>query len=300
MKVLIGVAAALLLASGCATAVTEPDMIALHYKGGILAEKEFVDCLDPSGRSGWDPGDSYYGYPTRQVSYDATGGETAEASPFKVVSDDGAELFVPVTVTFSLKSDCETLRKMHETVGSRYGAYFDANGKTSDGNQGWANMLNFVIGKPLDSTLDRVAQEYPWRDIWNSPEVKAEMEKAVNESIDDLVARQAGGEFFQNFSVLVQKPDPVEAGLKKAIADEQTKVAQARASEAQAKADEARALAQKAVAEAEAANKRSIIEGFMLDGISPAQAMDAYLRSLMIDKGLNPEQPTYLVNSTKP
>lgn len=299
MKKIVGGLVPALLLTGCATVSTEPDMIALHYKGGILSEKEFVNCLAPSKRSGFDPGDAYYGYPLRQVSYDATGGKDAEAEPFKVVSKDGAELHVPVTVTFNLKSDCDTLRKMHETIGSRYNAYFEASGKTSDSNKGWVAMLNYVIGKPMDATLDRVAQEHNWRDLWNNPAVKAQLEQEVNENIDDLVTRQADGEFFESFSILIQKPDPVEEGLKNAIATEQTRVAEARAAEAQAMADKARAEAQEAVAKAEAANQRAAIEGFMLQGMSPEEAMRAYLESLMIEKGLNPRQPTYLVNSTK-
>lgn len=299
-KVALGAAVAglALTASGCATASTGPDMVAVHYQGGAVSAKKFIDCLDPSRRSGFDPGDSYYGYPTRQVSYDATGGDAAEATPFKVVSDDNAELTVPVTVTFKLKTDCETLRKMHETIGSRYAAYYNPNGSTSDDNAGWKRMLNFVIGKPLDTTLDRVAQQYRWRDIWNNPKVKNEMEQAVNESLDDLVARQAGGDFFEDFSVLVQTPDPVDDNLKKAIADEQASVARANSQEAQARADKAAAEAQEAVARAKAANNRAEIEGFMLRGMSPKDAMEAYLRFQMIEQGLNPLQPTYKVSST--
>jgi hypothetical protein len=291
-KNLLMLIASVMLLSSCATASTGADMIALHYKGGATQAKKFENCLPPSSRSGFDPGDAYYGYPVRQVSYDATGSESSESEQFKVVSNDGAELYVPVTVTFNLITDCETLRKMHETIGSRYSAYYDASGSTSDSNEGWVDMLNFVIGKPLDATLDRVAQQYNWRDIWNDPKVKAEMERAVNDSIDDLVNRQAGGEFFTNFSVLVQKPDPVNNGLKNAIAQEQTKVAQAKAQELQARADKARAEAQEAVAKAEAANKRAAIEGFKLQGMSADEAMEAYLKSQAIAKGINPWQPS--------
>lgn len=292
-KYLVIVGAIALTLTGCATASTGPDMIALHYKGGQMSAKKFVDCLAPSSRSGFDPGDTYVAYPTRQVSYDATGSEGSESEPFKVVSDDNAELYVPATVTFNVIADCDTLRKMHETIGARYSAGFDPNGSTADAPGGWVRMLDFVIGKPLDATLDRVAQEYAWRDMWSSPEAKAAMEKEANEQIEDLVSRQAGGKFFTNFSVLLQKPDPVNEGLKDAIAQEQNKVAEAQAQEAQAKADKARAEAQLAVSEAEAAKQRAVIEGYMLKGMSQEQAMEAYLREQAIRAGLNPYQPMY-------
>ena len=274
-------------------------MKALHYEGGAVSAKKFKNCLDPSNRSGFDPGDAYYGYPVRQVSYDATGGESSESEPFRVVSDDNAELYVPATVTFRLKTDCETLRQMHETIGARYSAYFDANGTTADENAGWVAMLDFVIGKPLDATLDRVAQEYEWREMWSRPEAKAAMEQEANEQIQALVSRQAGGEFFEDFSILLQKPDPVSEALKNAIADEQSKVAQAQAQEAQARADKARAEAQLAVSEAEAAKQRATIEGYMLKGMSRERAMQAYLQEQAIRAGLNPFQPTYRVSDTR-
>ncbi len=303
MKRWIAAAFATVLAvtlTGCATASTEPDLVALHYKGGALSAKEFIDCLPPSSRSGYDPGDNYVGYPTRQVSYDATGGDASEADSFKVVSKDNAEMAVPATVTFTLKTDCETLRKMHETIGSRYAAGFDPEKGTAEAPAGWVNMLNFVIGKPLDSSLDRMAQQYNWRDLWNNPEVKTKLETEVNDSISELVSRQAGGDFFEGFSVLVQKPEPVEQGLKDAISLEQTEVAKSQADKARAEADEARARAQIKVSQADALKQRAEIEGFRLQGMTADEAMDAYLESLMIDKNLNPKQPTYIVGGTRP
>lgn len=287
--------------TGCASASTPPDMIALHYAGGDLSAKKFVDCLDPSSRSGYDPGDTYVGYPTRQVSFDATGSFGAESEAFSVVSQDNAEMRVPVTVTFRLKTDCDTLRKMHETIGSRYNAGFDtdADSGTGQSNRGWVSMLRYVIGKPLDSALDRKAQQYGWRKLWNDPAVKTALERDVNGSIAALVARQAGGEFFDDFSVLIQKPDPTEAGLKDAIALEQVAVAKANAAEKQAAADVRAADAQVAVAKAKALSKRQEVEAYRLKGMTSAEAIRAYNEAQMIEKGLNPRQPTYLVNSTR-
>ena len=260
MAALIAVLAVVL--TGCATASTGSDLKALHYQGGAVSAKKFVDCLEPSTRSGFDPGDKYYAYPTRQVSYDATGGDGAESSRFTVVSKDNAELYVPVTVTFNLITDCETLRKFHETIGARYAAYFDPNGTSADAPGGWVQLLNYVIGKPLDTTLDRVAQNYNYRDVWNDPKVKAEFETEVNDTIQDLVTRQAGGEFFTNFNVLVLKPDPVDDALKSAISEEQAAVAEANAAREKAEADIATAEAEERLAVAQAKAKRAEIAGF--------------------------------------
>lgn len=295
---LVGLAALAVTLTGCASASTPPDLEAVHYKGGPLSAKKFKDCLDPSSRSGFDPGDKFIGYPVRQVSYDATGGSDSEAPPFTVVSQDNAEMTVPATITFRLKADCPTLRRMHETIGARYNAGFDASGSSSDQNAGWVAMLNYVIGKPLDTALDRMAQQYKWRDLWNDPSVKTALEKQVNNSISRLVARQAGGDFFTDFSVLIQKPDPVADGLKQAVALEQTQVARSNAAKARADAQRAAAQAQVAVAKAEAARKQADINGFRLPGMSARDAVDSYIRNQMVRKGLNPLQPTYLVSGT--
>lgn len=302
-KIALGVVAALaLLLSGCATASTGPDLIAVHYSGGTTSQKKFQDCLDPSSRSGFDPGDTYAAYPTRQVSFDATGGEDSESEPFTVVSKDNAELRVPATVTFRLVADCKTLRKMHETIGARYGASFDANGNSSEAPKGWTRMLNFTIGKPLDQVLDRTSQDNTWRSLWNDPKVKAEVERRANEQIQALVDRQAGGHFFEEFSVLIQKPDPVNEELKLAVAEEQAAVARANsksaeadAQKAQAQADAARAEAQIKVSKAEAAKKKAEVDGY--------GGPENFLKHECITQqqsGCNPWQPTYIVNSTKP
>jgi hypothetical protein len=295
---LIGLASLLLLA-GCASATTGPDMVDVHYAGGEFSAKKFVDCVDPSTRTGFHPGDNYFGYPTRQISYDATGGQDAESASFTVVSADNAELRVPTTVTFRLKTDCKSLRKFHESIGSRFDAAFDGSAKSSEFPDGWIKMLNFVIGKPLDQALDRAAQGDKWRELWNDPVTKAALEKEVSSSIGPLVARQAGGDFFQDFSVLIQKPDPTNEQLKQAVADEQAAVAkansasaEARAQEAQAQADAAKARAQIAVAQAEASKTRAEINGY--------GGAENFLRHEAIQQGQNPFQPTYVVSGTAP
>ena len=285
-KIALGMMGLALMLTGCASASTGPDMVAVHYSGGATSAKKFKDCLPPSDRSGFHPGDKYYGYPTRQVSYDATGGAGSEAEPFGVVSKDNAQMKVPVTITFTLKTDCTTLRKMHETIGGRYDAAFDASGSTSDENEGWTNMLNYVIGKPLDTSLDRMAQQYNWRDLWNNPQVKSELEKQVNESIADLVKRQAGGDFFEGYSVLLMKPEPNDPGLTDAINREQSEVAQSNAEKARAEADTAKAEAQIKLAQAEALKKKAEIQGY--------GGFDNYICVYMADQGLNCKQPTYI------
>jgi len=268
----------LVLFSGCATTSAPADLKGVHYSGGSFSSKKYDNCIEPSSRD-FSPGDKYYYYPTRQISFEASESDSAERGRFKVVSSDSAELYVPIRLTFQLDTKCETLRKFHEEIGSRYNAAIqddvtdDGETTSADYPGGWVDLLNDVIGKPLDNTLIRVAQEYSWREVWNDDAVRLEMQTEVRESIEELVNDQAGGDYFSDFTVLVQKPEPVDQALVNAIAAEQAGIAEARAARAKAEADAATATAkakadaltaesQERLAEAQAATKKAEIAGF--------------------------------------
>lgn len=287
VKIVAGVVvlAAVLLGglTSCTSVSTATDQVALEYNGYnvIPADQSFEACHEGGKQSYSGPGNDFVYFPVNQRSFDATGSASSERGPFTVVSDDNAELRVPVSVTFNLKGDCRSLKEFYEKIGRKYDAGM-TDGRT---NQGWRNMLDFVIGQPLDVTLDRVAQQYDWRKIWNDEAVRVEFERAVRDSLPAQVKNRAGGDYFENFAVLVQKPDPVSEDLKNAIVAEQSGVAKANAAEAEAVAQVRAAEAQVAVAEAQARARQAEIAGY--------GSAEAYNEARMIEKGLNPRQPTY-------
>lgn len=277
-SILLVVAFGLAVLTGCATTSAPADLKGVHYSGGSFSSKKFANCIEPSSRD-FSPGDKYYYYPTRQISYEASESQSAERGRFTVVSSDSAELYVPIRLTFQLDTDCDTLQKFHEEVGSRYNAAIqddvtdDGETTSADYPGGWVNLLNDVVGKPLDNTLVRVAGEYKWREIWNDDAVRIEMQTEVKETIEELVNEQSGGDYFTSYTVLVQKPEPVDPSLVSAIAAEQAGIAQANADKAKAeadaetarakaKADEIAAQAQERLAEAQAKTQRAEIAGF--------------------------------------
>lgn len=262
---------------------TAADQRALHYKGGALSSKKFASCVPASTRAWHGPGDKHYLYPTNQRIFEATGVAGSDGEVIKVVSKDNVELSVPVSINFTLKTDCDTLRRFHEVLGNRYQAYMDGDSTSA----GWRNMLRIVVQQPLDTTLDRIAQNYEWRKLYNDPVVKAELERQVNEQIASIVKRQTNNEeFFTNWSALVQKPTPTNVELVQAIAAEQNNVAQANAARAKAEADEAAARAQVAVAVADAEKRKAEILGY--------GGIEQYLKARCIERGCNPYQPTII------
>jgi hypothetical protein len=264
--------------AGCSKADTGPDKTALHYEGGATQAQKFKGCVNPSEKHWYGPGDHVYEYPTREVTYDASSDKGAESAPFKSVSADNAEMNVSVSVVMHLKTDCQTLRQFHEKWGKQYGAYYD----NDDVSVGWVRLLNFGIGKPLDTELDRVVHGYDWRKLWNDAGTKALVEQAVSKDLQGLVDRQLQGTYFEDYSVLVQKPEPTNEKLKENTADEQAAVAKANSQLAQANADKAAAQAQIAVAQARAAALKAEVG---------ALGTEAWEKKYAIDHQMNPFPP---------
>ena len=287
MRRLILVVLATLALSACNNYSTPPDQQAIHEAGGPFTDQALKNCIPPS-KKGYDGvSETHYYYPVSQRSFDATGGSGAEAQPFTVVSKDNAEMTWPMTVTFTLTRNCDQLKTFHIRLGNRFTAYMDGN----QTRPGWTEMLNFVIGKPADTLLDRVAQQYNWRDLYNDPETKAAAENEVESRLAGMVAQQAGGQFFTFDNVLLLKPTPVDPSLTAAINQEQAAVARANAQEAQADAEVESAKAQTQVAEERAKQKQAEISAYQLPGMTPEEAVKAYNEAQALEKGMNPYQP---------
>jgi hypothetical protein len=290
------------VATGCSTVSTESDQVSLAYNKGSFSSKTFDQCIPASTREVDGPSDQHFVYPTSQRVYAAIGKDKGDADVFTVVSKDNAELRQPVTVTFTLNTDCTkrkingkdypggVLQYFHELLGNRYAAYWNSDDEGDAGSDGapagWVNLLNFAIGQPLDTTLDRAAQNQNWRDLWNNPATKAVVEKEVASNIQAIVDSQTGApadiHFFTNFKVLLQKPDPTNAALKEAVSSEQANVAKAQSAKAQADADRAAAEAQVAVARARAEATKAEVG---------ALGPDAWIRKYAIDNDMNPFPP---------
>lgn len=261
------------------------DMVAVHVGEGPFEAKKVKGCIDSSKRA-FMTNDTYALFPTSEREWDATGQKGSDSARFSSVTKDNVEMAVPVTIRFTLITDCKTLKDFYQRYARRYGVEFSSDGSYNDA---WLTLLRKLVADPSDTTLDRIIQDYNWRDVWNNPETKTEIERRLNEalagksSLMDVVAK---GHFFESISVLVGKAEPKNKELAAAVATEQTKVAQAQSDEAQAKADRAKALAQVAVAQAEAEKKRAEIAGY--------KSVDDYLKAKCIEAGCNPFQPSYV------
>jgi hypothetical protein len=214
----VGAATLALVAAGCSTINTAPDQAGLHYKAGAVSSTKFADCVTSSNRNWYGPGDKTYTYPAGQRTFDFTGSPGSESGPLTVVSQDNQELQVQGGLTFQLDTSCDKitingkdypggiLQAFHENIGIKYAAYMDDNDKTSDG---WDEMLRFYIGQPLKKAMNQAAQKYGWLAIYNDPATRVKWETEVKTLLPAAVKATTGGaDYFKNFSLTLQKPEP--------------------------------------------------------------------------------------------
>jgi regulator of protease activity HflC (stomatin/prohibitin superfamily) len=201
-------------------------------------------------------------FPISEREWDATGQEGSDSGRFKAFTKDSVEMYVPVTVRFTLITECKTLKDFYVKYARRYQVEFKDDGSY---NQAWITVLRKLIADPTDQTLDRIVQDYNWRDVWNNPKIKPEIERRLDEALsskDSLLVQTAHKAYFENISVLVGKARPVQKELADAVALEQTNVAKAQSAEAQARAETAKATAQLATQRAEANKTKADIGAF--------------------------------------
>lgn len=269
-----------LLLTGCGYSVPS-DMVAVQVQSGPTQAKKVVGCKQPATRAFfWETNDEYKYYPTSEREWDATGQKGSDGKPFESVTKDKVIMQIPVTVRFSLITDCERLKDFYVKYGRRYNVEFDKDGTYNDD---WITVLRKLVKDPADQTLDRIIQDYNWNDVWNNPTTKAEIEQKLTEELradDSLLVQTAHKEYFDGITVLVGKPIPPKA-LRDQVADTQTRVAKAQAQEAQADADVLKAEAETKVAQQEAKKRAAEVSGYG----SP----EAYLKALCIQtQGCNP------------
>lgn len=304
-KIMAALAVVTLFATGCSEVSTDGDEIALHYSGGAFTSKDFQECVDPSNRQFDGPGDSHYTYPTNQrnIAFPDKGDKT---SAITFVTKDGIEMSVTGVANFRLNTSCDeitvdgkkyeggVLQYFHELIGKRYEAYLDEGESSSSG---WVKMLGIYMYRPLDTAVDRAAQQFTYQELYFDPAKKALWENAVIEQLPGLVDRQTDGEesFFTDFAITLQKPEPPKA-IKEALVRKQQAIVDADAAVAKAEGDksvaianaateQAKADADVAIAKAKAEAQKAVIDGF--------GGYQNYLYFLMAQGGLNPFQPSY-------
>lgn len=204
---------------------TEPDQEGLWYKAGPLTSTSFDHCVKPGTRELFGGiADKTYAYPAGVRTYEFHGGGTQDAAPVKALTKDNLELTVSGVVRFQLNTDCKVLQQFHEQIGLKTNSYMDGD-KTSEG---WTAMLATFLQQSLQRAVNEATQDFNWKDLYSSTAVKTDWEKKVAELLPTYVKQGMGGEYFNNYSLTIQKPE-LPADLLKALQDTQTAIEQTNA-----------------------------------------------------------------------
>jgi regulator of protease activity HflC (stomatin/prohibitin superfamily) len=288
-------AAAAISLSACSYSAMGPSEQSVLENDPFLpgGDHNLTGCIGPANTQGTTFA-KVHKFPARQIVWNATYDPNHDVDPYVAITSTKAlaQMAVPVSVTFDLTTNCDALKKFYTRYASGYGGVLNDDGTES---QGWRNLLNHVIGQPLQDTINRVVVQYPWQQVYSDQAVLNELRTELDKDLPAATAARTDGDtYFSHFQVTVLKPQPVDANLKAAIDNQQTQVQQAQASQAagiaQAQADQAKADAEVAAAEAQA--KAEAQKALALQAkIHGFGDVDAYLRSLAIEKGINPWQP---------
>ena len=239
-----------LVSAGCSTGSAGPDQAGLAYDYDVSGGTEFQNCYAPGEGSVDGPLDSHFTYPAGERTYEFTGGEESESGPLTAVSKDNQQMTVTGFVSFELNTDCDVLREFHEQIGTKYGA-------SGDGVEQWTSLLNLYLGQPLQRAVNVAVGEYDWKAQGYDPsgEIRTALEKKVAEVLPDYVKGAVdSGDFFQSFSVTLQKPVPPQQ-LVDQLRDQQVAAEQVNTIDAR-----------QAAIDAEIAQNRALIEQLGVEG----------------------------------
>lgn len=199
---------------------TEPDQQGVWYKAGPFTSTHFDHCVKPGERQLFGGvADQTFVYPAGQRTYEFSTAAAADTPPIVALTKDNIELTTTGVVRFNLTSECEVLRQFHEKIALKDKAYI------TEGNEGWKKVLNTYLLTSLQRAVNEATQEFNWKELYNDVNVKSKWEAKVSELLPRFVMQGMDGEFFDNYSLTIQKPTLPEA-LVKALQDTQTAIEQ--------------------------------------------------------------------------
>lgn len=288
---------------------SDPAYTTLRYEGGDTGGSKFKEIIEPGEKIATN--DRLYAYPNtqRQDKWDSAnfekGAKSADYPDMILTAKGGVGVAAKVTVPFTLNTSTEpvevdgkkypggTIQVFHEVFGKTRNAYFDTN---TDGNgsygPGWLWMMDTFISTCTTQVLNPEVRAQDPEALWLDDSIRKAITEGLREKVQACVdnAMETDLQFYiiGNPTVDNFTPDSQFVSIYRERQDAETRAETAELNK-EAKVKEAEANA--AVAKAEAEIKKAEILGY--------GGFENYARFEAIKQGLNPYQPTYLVNGTK-
>lgn len=192
------IAAVMLFLTGCSIANTAPDTVGVHYDAGPFSSTTFENCIDPSQRNIDGPADSHFYYPAGQRFYvfDNSDNQGKDSAAFTAPSKDTQQLTIGGQMRFELNTNCDTLREFHEKIGLK---------------DDWTSILKTYLAQPLNRAITDATQQFLWTDLYSNIDgAQGKWEAKVKELLPSYIEQSAGGDYFINIDVTLQRPDVTE------------------------------------------------------------------------------------------
>lgn len=204
--------------AACSQVSNAPNEVAVKVNDGIFlpVDKTILGCVDSSRQEMGSPGPDYFKYPAGERSYKFSTDQGSDGSPVSIVKGN-IPLTITGVVTFRLNTNCDVLRQFHTLIGSK-----SWNGKPAyinDSFEGWDTMLDTYIEQAIQSSATAAAAQVKanYLQIYNG-EGRKELEDSMQKLLPVYVKSLSGGDFFEKFSITVNKPSIDRPGILDAIA----------------------------------------------------------------------------------
>jgi regulator of protease activity HflC (stomatin/prohibitin superfamily) len=218
MKRILFVLAVVALA-GCGTLDSGVEHLTLRYGGGITEEKDYKGLVPPGTTNqfvfGSGTGDALYHYPRTQRSWIAGETDGGDRPPVEIVTADGVRMKVDYALYFRLNPEEGVLRRFHEDIGLKEGAWTE---------EGWLEMLRTYFDAPITRQLEAVGLNYTSADLRSNEATRREFATTISEQATSEIERVVGGPYFcgpdqdgcGNISFEVGRPELVNTGIVEA------------------------------------------------------------------------------------
>lgn len=189
-------AAITLIGTGCTVASPATDENGILYDKGPLSSTTFQQCVTPGDRKFAGPFDASYTYPAGQRYFVFSQAEDGrDREPYQAPTKDAVTVGIEGQMRFELTGDCDLLRQFHEKIGLR-----------NAGDDGWRTILRTYLDQPLNRAITEVTQQQEWKNLYADPKAKAQWEAEVMKLLPGYINQAAGGDYFTNISLTLQKP----------------------------------------------------------------------------------------------
>lgn len=196
----------IVLLAGCSTISTASDQVGLHYDAGAFSDTTFENCVKPGEMNVDGIGDAHFVYPDGQRTYKFAEAEGAEQKPFSVTTKDNAQMTSAGILGFEINTDCETLQDFHVAIGLKYEV-------DDTGIHQWVPLMNDYLGQQLQACMNSAASGYTVDELYTDSAKRTAWGEDVKKCLPQAVRDFAGGDYFDHFTLVLQRPLPSQAYL---------------------------------------------------------------------------------------